>query len=60
MSSALEFGLGKRASFARPGSSGGSLKGFFSTLCKDAVEPELLLLRRLGLWCRASLPWLFS
>jgi hypothetical protein len=59
MSSALEFGLGRRDSFARPGSSGGSLKGLFSTSCRDAVERELLLRRRplrwLGLYCRASL-----
>lgn len=62
MSSALELGLGRGASFAKPGSRGGSLKGFcFSMSCKDAVERELVLRRRplrwLGPTSRASWSW---
>jgi hypothetical protein len=61
MSSALAagagLGMGMCASLARPGCSGGSLKGFFSTSCKDVVERELVLLRRPLRWRgKASLP----
>jgi len=57
MSSALDARLGRCTSLARPGCSGGSLKGFFSTSCKDAVERELVLLRRPLRWRgKASLP----
>ena len=57
MSSALDARLGRCASLARPGSGGGSLKGFLSTSCRDVVERELVLLRRPLRWRgKASLP----